>query len=725
MIQSRSFVALLFIYTYYRIQRLTTRSVATLSIIITIIVSPAAQAMTRHALLVGVSEYPNLEQSLQLDGPKYDVRLARDFLLESGFLRKDMRVLADGVDAADGLPTSTAIKQELAALAKRAKKGDFVYVHFAGHGSQQPVSVTANKHDEDDGLDEIFLPRDVKGWNDQTSMVENSIVDDDIRDALTAIRSSGAFVWMVFDSCHSGTMTRSVASGGDKIRMRDVKPHELGIPRKAMQRAANSARSHGPTDAIAGNDTLILDNDSEGGFVAFYAARSTETTPEMMLPKYHPDSEPHGLFTHTLFNTLGRFPGATYRQVIQQVLQEYGAIQWRATTPLYEGTALDAPVFGDTPVEGQGQQWRFEHKGNLITVHAGTLHEVTEGSVLALVSSAAVDDKIVGYVKLTQSGLLSSTAEITAHGDKPAVEVSALPKSGYARMVEIKTDFTLRVARPAAKQLQSTEGKVISNILNLSDKRLGGNALVEWVSAGEPADLRLAIDNGLWLLPPTELLEESWRTTYPMIRLSGRSNDEVTALLMDNLARIAKVRNIMRLAKRRATSDQTESTMTVERESGNREKVEPGTVPRFYSGDALELRVHNTSRTAQDITILFIGADYSIQPIFPINGELNRVEAGDEKVIDGISIDTSETIGREQLVVIATQARPGSTMEDFGFLAQSGVPKSRGEGSASSVRELLQSAGFGSGTSRGAARRTSATEDKLSIKTIDWITVSK
>ncbi|WP_320416243.1 caspase family protein [Candidatus Reidiella endopervernicosa] len=97
-------------------------------------------ASTRHALLVGVSEYPNLDEKFQLEGPKYDVRLARDFLIESGFDRKQMRVLADGVEGADGLPTSAAIKQALASLANDSQKGDFVYVHFAGHGSQQPIT---------------------------------------------------------------------------------------------------------------------------------------------------------------------------------------------------------------------------------------------------------------------------------------------------------------------------------------------------------------------------------------------------------------------------------------------------------------------------------------------------------------------------------------------------------------------------------------------------------
>lgn len=575
----------------------------------------------------------------------------------------------------------------------------------------------------------------MKAWSDEIGSVENALVDDDVRDALASIRARGAFVWLVFDSCHSGTMSRSAATGGDSVRMRDVKPNTLQIPAAAMQRAYQSVRSRG-AGGTAGNDLSsdgipVADDEGAGGFVAFYAARTTETTPEMMLPRYHPESEPHGLFTHTLIKTLSRFPGATYRQVIQQVLQDYSAMQWRATTPLYEGTALDAPVFGAESKQGVTQQWRFERKGKRLTLYAGTLHEVTKGSVLAVATSAAADDEVIGYVTVTRSGMLTSEIEVTAHADNAAIAIKSMPKRGYARLVESKTDFTLRVAYPADDQLKSVVGKRISEILFGDNKLITGSALVEWVAAGQQADLRLAVESdekgSLWLLPPTAELEPEWRSTYSKIRLDGRDNAKVVSLLMDSLSRIAKVRNLMRLANRGGDAANTELGMSVERaDSGEREDIALGTVPNFYNGDSLELTIRNTRRSAQDVTVLFIGADYSIQTLFPYDGEINRVEAGSELVIDGIEIDASETVGREQLIVIATQARADSPLENFGFLAQAGVPKDRDtsaeRGGDRSVHDLLKSAGFGVGTSRGAGRKSRATADKLSILTVDWKT---
>ena len=66
------------------------------------------------------------------------------------------------------------------------------------------------KGDETDGLDEIFLPVDIDKWINRDAGVPNALVDDEIGDALDAIRDKGAFVWAVFDCCHSGTATRAV-----------------------------------------------------------------------------------------------------------------------------------------------------------------------------------------------------------------------------------------------------------------------------------------------------------------------------------------------------------------------------------------------------------------------------------------------------------------------------------------------------------------------------------
>ena len=128
-------------------------------------------------------------------------------------------------------PTRENIISGLRELATKTTAKDFVYLYFAGHGSRQPAR--AGDTEEEDQLDEIFLPEDVGTWSDEIGAVERAITDNEINALITAIRANGTFVWAIFDSCHSGTMLRSV----NRIKWRKVDPNALGIPSVAAARA--------------------------------------------------------------------------------------------------------------------------------------------------------------------------------------------------------------------------------------------------------------------------------------------------------------------------------------------------------------------------------------------------------------------------------------------------------------------------------------------------------
>jgi len=92
-------------------------------------VAQATPVPTYHALLIGVSEYPALEERYQLkDGPRNDVALMRTMLQDKGFSPERITALADGVNGAAGLPTRAAILDGLTALSDRVQPGDFAVV---------------------------------------------------------------------------------------------------------------------------------------------------------------------------------------------------------------------------------------------------------------------------------------------------------------------------------------------------------------------------------------------------------------------------------------------------------------------------------------------------------------------------------------------------------------------------------------------------------------------
>lgn len=302
-----------------------------------------AEAVLR-ALLVGVSEYPTLTKSYQLEGPRNDVARLRQILLQRGFVSEQIRVVADGIDNVP-LPTRHNILAALDELALVSKRGDQVLVFFAGHGSQQPADrTTPAGREENDGLHEIFLPRDIGTWNeaDTPHTVENAIIDFELLTKVDAIRRQGAFVWGVFDTCHSATLVRSADEKSD-VRWRHVLPQELGIAPALLSTVKGqknfSKQLEEPLSRTAATTPL-------GGSVFFYATQTTEMTPELRLPLGAVARRPHGLFAYTVMQALENGTAMTYRQMAQFILNKYGAINEARATPLFTGTDLDAAVLG-------------------------------------------------------------------------------------------------------------------------------------------------------------------------------------------------------------------------------------------------------------------------------------------------------------------------------------------------------------------------------------------
>ena len=138
-----------------------------LVLLIAATLAPAPANATARALLVAVSGYPDAK--MRLEGPANDARLLYEVLIQRGFDRADIRVLADGIGSGDpdgievaGQPTRQAIVDAFGLLAAASGPGDEVFIAMSGHGTQQPAR---DRRSEPDGLDELFLPIDVGRWD--------------------------------------------------------------------------------------------------------------------------------------------------------------------------------------------------------------------------------------------------------------------------------------------------------------------------------------------------------------------------------------------------------------------------------------------------------------------------------------------------------------------------------------------------------------------------------
>lgn len=244
--------------------------------------------MTRHALCIGINNYPGTH--MDLAGCVND---AQDWAAE--LERRGFKV----AKLIDAKATRAAMVDGFRRVIGGAVSGDLVVITFSGHGTYVPDA----SGDEVDGLDEALCPHDIQTGG-------GPLVDDDIQ-VLFAARQPGVRLVLISDSCHSGTVTRAVAADPDA----DPAPRPRFLPMGNWMPAAQLPRAAGgqplrhlnvgqPVSAFhqalsrsAGD--LLLAGCKEGPNNFSYDARFA--------------GRPTGAFTYYALKALQKLPaGATY-----------------------------------------------------------------------------------------------------------------------------------------------------------------------------------------------------------------------------------------------------------------------------------------------------------------------------------------------------------------------------------------------------------------------------
>ncbi|WP_238365068.1 caspase family protein [Mesobacterium pallidum] len=646
-----------------------------------------------YALLVGASTYDNLEERFWLKGPANDVDLVATYLTTTSpvpFDAGNVMLLADGLEGGTK-PTLAAIRAGFAAITAQLQPGDFVYLHFSGHGTQGPA---LDPSTEIDGLDEMFLPVDIGPWNDTVGTVENALIDDEIGTLITAMRDTGATVWAVFDSCHSGTVTRAAPSGEEEVRMRKLDPSALGVPEAAMD-AVQTRALPDPRARPQSPAGEALAADAPGGFIAFYAAQTNETTPEKRLPKGQPGRRAQGVFTYTIFETLAQNPGVTYRQLGQEVLRRYAVQNLALSTPMFEGD-LDAVVFSGE-AGTRVTQWPVREGDFGLTLNAGALQGLGAGDILAILPTAASgEDDALGYVEVAFSDTFTAELEPIDHAGLAAIDPYDLPRGTYARKLADGVDFTLTVALP--DPAVPLPGALPDALAQLETEATGRLRLVP---AGSEADIRLAVmpqsdrPDAIWMLPGSGFFDPEAPGKPPSIGTAGRDGAEIAALMQENFETMARAINLLKLGGSYGGSDLSVDLKLQTRSRTQREltDLDLTAVPRLIPDDQVHVLARNNEDFPVDANVLHIGSDYSISHFYS-----GRLQPGDT-LKKGLFRVTNEGFGRDRVVIILTPAQPQSAVEDLAFLAQSAVEVTRGAGSdGSGFNATLRAAGFGTVT---------------------------
>lgn len=224
--------------------------------------SLALSAQQKHALLIGISNYPQYDYADASWAPIHgtnDMQLISPILAKQGF---KINTLTN--EAA----THGAIGNSLKDLGNSVHAGDIVYIHLSGHGQ----AVEDEDGDEADGWDEAFIPYDAeRSYRENGYHGENHLLDDELNGYLNTIRrkvGGKGIVYVVMDACHAGSSYRGEEEQ-DSVYVRGT---EIGFSKTGKTYTPRINRS---------GDLLITSEDGMAPIYMLEACRSYEVNIEI------------------------------------------------------------------------------------------------------------------------------------------------------------------------------------------------------------------------------------------------------------------------------------------------------------------------------------------------------------------------------------------------------------------------------------------------------------
>lgn len=644
---------------------------------------PLAASADRHALLIGVGDYR--ESGLpDLSSVSQDLKLMQSVLqdrLGGGQEGIQITVLLDQE------ATHLGIQAAIEALAHQVKPGDFVYLHYSGHGSQTP---DRNGDEIRTGQDQTWVSYGARSPR-FTGLDHYDILDDELHQWLAPIAERAQQVVVVSDSCHSGTMTRG-------------------------NRGSSFAASSFPTSPMSEEHPLARQTYQPKNLetlVSVSAAQDDELA--QLLDKQH------SLFTWNWARALKQADsGETWKQIFDRTRIWMSHTHGQSQHPQISGTRQDKPAFGGGMAHpAVGTMVKNMAPNGEATLDAGYLVGATQGSMYApMVEGSPV------RLRLIQVNDTSSQAEVTG---------GTLKVGDRLREIEhVYPDEPLKVAvagdipetqQPLLERLRVLFPRVTNPKAGLSGFVLEGDErqadLVLYLlqpkrdAKGEYVYLRTSEGRANLPEPDPQAVPEVWVLTPQQRllhdRLRVRLEPDGTGLeqLKTNLQRYRRVRALEGLANNelglgkirlgllsytRCSPGAPGCSPCAPDESGchmmrgqcyrQAGKLAPEelTQREWRANDLISFQLENTGRTDRYVYLLDLADDGTIQTLFP-RRDLNR----EPRLTKGETLDLSRapiktglqlTPGEGGVIVITA-----NTEINIGLLEQEGYETIRRRGS--------------------------------------------
>ena len=436
----------------------------------------------RRALLIGIDRYtveaekaselpvaPSRRHWKNLKGAVNDVRALRELLIHrQGFRPQDILVLENEAATRDAI--LGAFQRHLIAP---ANVGDHSVFYYAGHGSR----IRNSRSIELDGKDETIVPADANRHTGDRNIAD--IRDKEWDRLFTGVLDRGAWLTAIFDSCHSGSISRSAAPVTTSTRFLDEDDRDVA------ELLEPDLPAHAPG----------MEPERRDGALIISAAQEDQQAKETL----HVSSgtrEWHGAFSLALMRSLNELPPHTgavrlFDRVTARLLAD-GYQQ----EPVLSGTALrrHAPLFGGTSFAADDRI-----RINVIQAYAMDDVELQGGAAIGLTPDSELlrvspSDRQEVRIQVTDIHGLGKSRGRVIKGDWRRLhtgdELEVVRKG-------TTSDVALRVWIPPGMIDPRASDKLAQELANLAPGR--GVSLVADPTISAPTHV-LTWDGGQWML---------------------------------------------------------------------------------------------------------------------------------------------------------------------------------------------------------------------------------
>ncbi|MCP4698224.1 MAG: DUF4384 domain-containing protein [Gammaproteobacteria bacterium] len=636
----------------------------------------------KHALLIGINDYSSTPFS-SLKGPLNDLAIVETVLRERfGFsdtdfiFRKDKQATHSGIEAA------------FKALIERAKAGDFVYIHYSGHGSR---TMDLNG-DERSGKDQTWVSYGSRASSDDTKNKDNyDVLDDEIDAWLNTLHGKTDNVAFVSDSCHSATVYRGYEGITRRVED-DKREHLLGwVKHLHPQRRSG---------------------------VHIGSARDRESAIEIGLD----DGKMYGIFTWYWVQALQQArSGETWNDVFKRAYALVTARRGVAQRPQLSGERRRQVLGGGfSPLPATvAVSWV---RGEEARINAGQLAGVTADSIYRLYKPGNQDESSLPRLKITRTTAFSGYGKVQGDlqaGDLLTEESHAYPFPAvsvylHENNVPARDKPLLQALRSSFQQdeaaytLTGDKAQAELHLALLRPKRKNGRII--YAKSGDPLPQYFPKQPAkLWVLTSDGHLY------HDKLAISFADPARGVQLLEENLTQLLRIRELKALHNRSGgklpVTIQAWRLSPVEKCQEGPDCLFPNDELGFLSrkgpyglqeisglsldkGEIISFTLHNGTRRDYYLYLINIAPDGAIYALFPPaeeRAEYALVKAGETRnLLNDVGL-MAEQAGEETIKIIITRKPVDITLvEHEGFKQHVGV-----KGRFSPLERLLINAAHG------------------------------